>query len=332
MLGQLGLGPDEETVYRAMLGGRGKGPAGLAEQLGWADGRVLVALDRLAALALVRPSPDGGAGRAVDPEIGLTSLLMNQEAELLEHQRQISISRVAVHRMLADLRATGGPHTATEVQKLTSPDRIQSRIECLAGTCVTEIAAFVTGGEQQERYLAAARPLDAAALERGVRLRYVFLDGCRNRPDVREYVAWLGERGGLARTVPRLPTPMLLYDRATALVPVDPAAADRGALVLHGTGAVAALLGLFDQTWRQARPFTLPRTRGGGRDGDPPTPQERAVLDLLTEGMTDEAVARQLGVSVRTTRRITAELMQRLGARSRFEAGVLAAGRGWVKP
>ncbi|WP_247597705.1 LuxR C-terminal-related transcriptional regulator [Streptomyces sp. RKND-216] len=56
------------------------------------------------------------------------------------------------------------------------------------------------------------------------------------------------------------------------------------------------------------------------------------MLDLLTEGMTDEAVARQLGVSVRTTRRITAELMQRLGARSRFEAGVLAAGRGWVKP
>ncbi|MEU3652165.1 LuxR C-terminal-related transcriptional regulator [Streptomyces sp. NPDC032161] len=326
MLRQLGLGPDEEAVYRAMLAGGTGGISGLVSQLGWTEERFRAALDRLAALSLVRPSADGGPGRPVDPELGLTALLMSQEEEVLERQRQISASRLAMTRMLADIRASGG-QTANEVQKLRTMDQIQSKIEHLASTCTTEVAAFVPGGAQSAENLDAARPLDRAAVDRGVQLRYLFLDSAANSPATREYVNWLGARGGQVRTVPRLPSRMLIYDRDTAIVPVDPTAADLGALVLHGTGAVAALLAFFEHTWQQARPLGETASRTGE---DPLSPPERAVLELLGQGMTDDAIARQLGVSVRTTRRITADLMQRLGARSRFEAGVLAAGRGWL--
>lgn len=326
MLGQLGLGPDEEAVYRAMLVDGPGGVAGLAEYLGWTDERTRAALDRLAALSLIRPSMDGGLGRPVDPELGLTSLLMSQEAEVLEQQRQIRASRLAVTQMLADIRATGGQATV-EVQKLQTMDQIQSKIEHLAGTCTSEVVAFVPGGGQSEEHLEAARPLDLAATDRGVQLRYVFLDSARNSAATRSYVCWLGERGGLVRTVPRLPSRMIIYDRSTAIVPVDPSAADLGALVLHGTGAVTGLLTLFDQIWQQASPLGEAVAPQGD---DPLSPPERAVLELLAGGLTDDAIARQLGVSVRTTRRITADLMQRLGARSRFEAGVLAGARGWV--
>jgi HAMP domain-containing protein len=37
-----------------------------------------------------------------------------------------------------------------------------------------------------------------------------------------------------------------------------------------------------------------------------------------------------LGISLRTARRITANLSERLDAASRFELGVAAAKRGWV--
>jgi len=47
---------------------------------------------------------------------------------------------------------------------------------------------------------------------------------------------------------------------------------------------------------------------------------------------TDEMVARKLGVSVRTVRRMASELMAELGARSRFQAGVRASERGWLDP
>lgn len=328
MLGRLGIGPDEEAVYRAMLQDGPGAVAGLAEALGWPEERAASALDRLAALSLVRPSADGGPGRPVDPEVGLATLLAGQESELLEKERQIRASRIAMAGLLADIRATG--QGVAEVRKLRTMEQIQSKIEHLATTCTREIAAFVPGGGQSEQHLEAARPLDTATSGRGVRLRYIFLDSCRNSTATREYVAWLGERGGLVRTVPRLPLRMLIYDRCRAIVPMDAAAADRGALVLEGTGALTGLLALFEQTWQQAKPLGESTAEVAGGDGSPLTSPERAVLDLLTEGFTDEAIARQLGVSVRTVRRVTADLMQRLGARSRFEAGVLAAGKGWV--
>ncbi|MGE6730321.1 response regulator transcription factor [Streptomyces sp. NPDC059900] len=57
---------------------------------------------------------------------------------------------------------------------------------------------------------------------------------------------------------------------------------------------------------------------------------ERALLRLAAEGCTDAAAASRLHVSHRTARRMMAALMERLGARSRFEAGVKAARLGWL--
>ncbi|MCO1578038.1 hypothetical protein M8C13_19995 [Crossiella sp. SN42] len=58
---------------------------------------------------------------------------------------------------------------------------------------------------------------------------------------------------------------------------------------------------------------------------------DRRVLELLASGITDEAAARVVGFSVRQLRRRVAVLMARLEAASRFEAGVAAARRGWVR-
>lgn len=46
--------------------------------------------------------------------------------------------------------------------------------------------------------------------------------------------------------------------------------------------------------------------------------------------MKDEAIARHLGVSLRTLRRRVSDLQERLGAASRIQLGVRAAQRGWV--
>lgn len=61
-----------------------------------------------------------------------------------------------------------------------------------------------------------------------------------------------------------------------------------------------------------------------------PSPRELALIQLLCEGHTDEAAARRMNLSVRTVRRMTQQLMEQLGARSRFEAGVLAARMGLI--
>ncbi|MFH9665803.1 LuxR C-terminal-related transcriptional regulator [Streptomyces globisporus] len=54
------------------------------------------------------------------------------------------------------------------------------------------------------------------------------------------------------------------------------------------------------------------------------------VLRQLAQGATDEAAARELGMALRTYRRVVARIMKQLQARSRFQAGVMAARQEWV--
>jgi DNA-binding NarL/FixJ family response regulator len=61
-----------------------------------------------------------------------------------------------------------------------------------------------------------------------------------------------------------------------------------------------------------------------------PDPQTRRILALLDEGLKDEAVARQLGVSLRTVQRAVREVMLRLGVSSRFQLGAEVVRRGWL--
>ncbi len=51
---------------------------------------------------------------------------------------------------------------------------------------------------------------------------------------------------------------------------------------------------------------------------------------MLAQGHKDEACARNLDVSVRTVRRMVADLTERVGAGSRFELAILAARGGWI--
>jgi DNA-binding NarL/FixJ family response regulator len=50
-------------------------------------------------------------------------------------------------------------------------------------------------------------------------------------------------------------------------------------------------------------------------------------MTLLAAGFKDDAIARQLALSSRTVGRRVAELMESLGARTRFQAGIHAQRR-----
>ncbi len=327
-MGQLGLDADAEAVYRILLKRPRAGVAEIAEGLDWPVERARHTLDRLAELTLVRKSSEElGKVRLVNPEFGLAGLLQRRERELAQHQQAVAATRLAITQMLTEYGDDGGAQT-DEVRRYTGLDAINSQIERLAQGAESSVEVFAPGGAQTEAALEAARPLDQAAVERGVDVRYIYLDSVRNDPATLNYARWLDEIGGEVRVLPQLPPRMIIFDRRAAIVPIDPEAAARGVLILRGAGVVTALVSLFRETWARAQP--LCGSRSTTVDPDGLTRQEQAVLDLLFEGHTDEVVARKLGVSVRTGRRITADLMARLGARSRYQAGALAMERGWL--
>jgi DNA-binding CsgD family transcriptional regulator len=328
MLEALGVTLDAEKVYRSMLEDPRIGVAGIAEHLQWPGERVRGALDELAKLSLLRPSWDDPGGlRLVSPEVGLSSLLARQEAELLERQREIAESRAAVAAVVADYADLRPSRQHSEIEQLIGLDAVRAWIEETAHAGLGEVMTFEPGGAQSAKNLEASKPLDREALERGTVIRSIYLDSVRNHAPTIDYMRWLVDLGGQVRTVATLPLRMIIFDRRMALIPVNPEHSAVGAVVQRGPGMVAALCALFEQTWQAANPVGADKQP----DNDGLTSQERGIITLLAQGYTDEVIARKLGVSVRTSRRITAELTARLGARSRFQAGARAVERGWIK-
>lgn len=171
--------------------------------------------------------------------------------------------------------------------------------------------------------LPTGRGRDQAALGRGVRLRTVCPADSLEDRRASAYVRWLAAEGALIRTAPCLPVPLTIYDRSTALLAVDPADPARAALVVTGGSLLTALVGLFEMHWKTAAELpSLGRRRPSGKEL---APVQLELLKLLAAGGKDESAARELGLSVRTVRRMVSDLSERLGARSRFELAVAAA-------
>lgn len=323
-----GLQADTQSVYRTMLSYPAAGVARLAELLGLPETAVRAAFDELLDAGLLRESAEHtGRMRVVDPAVGLDLLLRRQESELARQQQQLAVRREAAARAVAELAALRPDHAADATRRLTDADAIQTEIEILAKNVRSEIHTVTAGAALPAQMLEAARPMDQDVLDRGVTPHVIYPSAVRNDPATFAHARWLTDLGGQVRTAPLLPPPMLVYDRSVALVLIDPADRSRGALVTREPGILGYLLSLFTQTWDTAVPL--------GADGreDPATglaPSERELLKLLATGMTDEAAAKRLSVSLSTVRRQMAALMERLQATSRFEAGLRAAQRGWI--
>ncbi|MEV7217658.1 helix-turn-helix transcriptional regulator [Kitasatospora cineracea] len=328
MLDVLGLDSHAEAVYREMLDGASGGIAELVARAGMTESQVRQSLDRLVDLGLLTPSRESVGGlRAVGLEAGLAHLLHRQEEELARHQHALAAGKAAAAQAIAAY-STLRPDTERDGnERLLGLDAIQARLEGLTRELSRECLSIIPGGAQSEASLEASRPLDELALGRGVRMRAVYQESVRNDPATLAYAQWTTEHGGEVRTSPVLPARVLIFDRTTALVPIDPDNSRLGALCTTSPGIVATLAALFEQTWEMAVPLGTAR---GQAPEEGISPGERELLRLLASGMTDEAAGKRLGVSMRTVRRQMAALMERLRATSRFEAGLKAAQRGWL--
>jgi len=82
---------------------------------------------------------------------------------------------------------------------------------------------------------------------------------------------------------------------------------------------------LFERMWAESAPLF-----GAGQAAGGPTGRSARVLELMAAGRKDEAIARSLGVGVRTVRRDIAEIMTQLGEQTRAAAIAAAIRRGWL--
>jgi DNA-binding NarL/FixJ family response regulator len=125
-----------------------------------------------------------------------------------------------------------------------------------------------------------------------------------------------------------LPHETIIIDQRIAIIAGGHTPAGREYSVTSSPALVAGVNDLFRAAWSAAADFGSYLTREA-----PPLLEEssREVLRALGEGLTDEAAARRLGVSLRTYRRRVADLLLALEADSRFQAGLRAGELGLAR-
>jgi DNA-binding SARP family transcriptional activator/DNA-binding CsgD family transcriptional regulator len=251
-----------------------------------------------------------------------------QALAAFQQARQIFVTELGVEpgpELVAaqrDVLGPAGPSPAAAAQRARGADDGRMNIESVIASAKHEVLIISSGANTGP--VGAFRRAHRENVDRGVRYRAVFPDAER----LSGKVTSLALAGALVRTDTDVPMEAVVIDGSIALLPVDPAG--DGVAVLRLPSAVGATVELFERIWSASvalNPVEL--------DEDEPehgglTPRERDLLALLWAGYTDGSAGAKLGISVRTVRRTVADIMNRLGARSRFQAGAKAVDRGWL--
>ncbi|WP_059012479.1 helix-turn-helix domain-containing protein [Streptomyces specialis] len=299
----------------------------LAARAGYTAGEVAEAERLLSRLGLLQPSPTGG-WVAVSPESAAENLLAPLEQDVLQRRIAMAATREQLLALSGDyLEARSMRSARSSIEIVEGLDNIRAVIDDLARTCADSLDALIPGGAENEAAVAAAKPLDLELLSRGVRVRSLFQHAARRHRVMMQYVETISSAGAETRSVSVLPSRMLIYDGACALLPLDPLDTSAGAAVVRDPAVLSFLSRLFEHCWAEGTAFS--EVEPSGRDGTP-SGLEREVLVLMAGGRTNEEIAQRLGVSQRSVSRIVAGLMTRLGATNRFQAGVRAALSGWL--
>lgn len=321
MLDGVGLGEVEERAYRVLL----RHPRLLARELGEALDMPMLsarrAVETLVAAGLATIDDATPPQYApVDPRVGIPILVRARQAEL--ERTTAAIDTYAAEYMERMLRSE--PQQLVEV--LDGPSVISERLEALLRTAEREVIAFeeppyVTDVPRSES------ETEEVLLARGVRVRAVYGASVLDVPERVDAIRRLSGLGEEARVAAHVPLKMMLIDRRVAVVPLTAReeSTRTTAVLVWQSRLCDALVELFEVSWELASPVFADAAAVGDLSS-----LDSELLRLLSAGLKDETVARHLALSERTVRRHVAELIDRLGASSRFQAGVQAAKRGWV--
>jgi sugar-specific transcriptional regulator TrmB len=323
MLGAIGLDERHESAYRALVSVGAADVPDLARRLALGEQDTERALRRLERHGLAAQS-SGRPGRwvAAPPGVALGALLTRQRHEL--EQAELTAALLAEEYRAA--AAEPSVHDLVEV--VTGAAAVSQRFLQIQLGATDEVCALVTG--TPVAVTGVDNDAEEQAAARGVRYRVVLERAVLDQPDgVTELTAALG-RDEQVRVVDEVPTKLVVADGSLALVPLTVRSAEPAALVVHASGLLELLSGLFESVWRQALPLRLGERGVTEEDPDGPDAADLEILSLLLAGLTDASVAKQLGVGLRTVQRRVRRLMELAGVTTRLQLGWHAHERGWV--
>lgn len=315
----LGLGEAAGCVYLALLEVAPAPLGAVGEAAGLQGDELAAAYEELVDAGLASAADEAGDVVApVPPAAGLEILARHRAAEVEE-------SRIAVGGAFESFRRHRLAAYNDDLVEVVTGDAIGPRMRHAWASAREQIRQF-----ESPPYvpLSGVRDDALATLARGVTQRVVYSRASLEHPGhLKDVIEPCIEAGEQARVLPSVPVKLLIIDEAYALVSLSIKEADvvNSMLVVQPCGLLSALIALFEQSWLSALPIHGGTARPGGLE-----PSDRRLLRLLAGGASDEAIARELGISRRTLFRRLQILMARLGAANRFQLALQAQRAGWL--
>jgi sugar-specific transcriptional regulator TrmB/DNA-binding CsgD family transcriptional regulator len=334
MLELLGVSDIEERVYRALLWD----PEASLNNLAFATGvgqtelrRLLSALEMKGVIHRTKGKSHGYV--PVAPDIAVEGLIQRRQEEIELIRAHLPQLREEYHSP-AD---RGDPVEFAEV--VSGREAVARRFAQLQQSATETILIFDNPPyalpDNADAQL--VNQLEFERLEEGIQYRTIYsreamaISGRSN--EIHAYV----KAGEVAHVSPELPMKLAIADRRLAIMPLivnapthNAPSQVESAVVVHQSSLLDALATLFAAFWDRSLPLSFSAEAGKELGTEEDDEERELLLSLLTAGLTDEAIAHQLGISIRTVRRRVRHLMDQLGVITRFQAGVQAAKRGWL--
>ncbi|MEK2493626.1 LuxR C-terminal-related transcriptional regulator [Kitasatospora purpeofusca] len=314
-------GSERGRVYQCLVGRPQARLPDLAAEAGIAEDALLALLGELADEGIVMACDHRRLTWEALPPGQVVEAALQRDAARRADARRAGAELDRLYRLA---RRSAGGYAALEVVE-DHPEVLAAgrRLQLAARREVRVIDVPPYSGD-------AAHYLDQEVLQRqrmasGVVYRSIY-GGCAfDDPVAGPNMARMIEAGEQARTLDEPPLKLALGDDDLAIVTLP---ADNRAgvvsLLVRPSSLLGALASVFETLWRLAVPAS---TSGPGLQLDD---RDRRILVLMASGATDDAIARRLGLGRRTVVRRVSVLLARLGATTRFQAGVQAARRGWL--
>lgn len=332
MLEILDLDADQQQVYEALVEGAAT-VAELIQTLEFSEPRLRKALLSLERLNLVERVADRRGAPAryfpVAPDTAFAALLSAREKELSRARRHVQL-------LNTKFRVAHDPSDPLDlVEVVIGRNAVMQQVDELQRSAHHQVRGidrppYANSGPDRLDPETGMMPVQLETMRRGVSYRVIYDSEGLSTVHLQTDFLACSKYGEEARVMRGTPTKLLMADDSLCIIPLRSESYQiASSVIVHPSGLLEALARFFEVLWSRAEPIL---GHGDHASVEPHglDQEDARLLALLTTGLTDQVIAKQLGVSHRTFQRRLKSLMEQLGVTTRFQLGMHAASMGWL--